>query len=285
MPFDEDLDEQDVHALEPDEQHAHAAMDLHHRHLSDEQVQTFEEYISEIFTAFGLDLTTPATKQTPQRFLRAMFDATEGYEGDPKLLTVFETECRGGPDCRLSQVIEGPIQFFGLCEHHALPFHGQAYLGYIAHEHIIGISKLTRLVRLFAKRFTVQERIRQQRLPPSGHVSEVHGAGGLSARAILEAVSRVRQSDMILVEGGPQLMGDFFVERCLDELFLTLAPQIAGRDENTQRPGFVAGKRFAPEHPVWGTLIGVKRGGSHLFLRYAFETAEHPEMHAKELSA
>src|SRR5437667_9083658 len=52
--------------------------------------------------------------------------------------------------------------FFSLCEHHALPFHGHAYVGYIAHEHIIGISKLTRLVRLFAKRFAVQERIGQQ---------------------------------------------------------------------------------------------------------------------------
>ena len=129
------------------------------------------------------------------------------------------------------------------------------------------------------------ERIRQQRLPPSVQVSEVQSAGGLSARAILEAVSRVRQGDMILVEGGPQLMGDFFAERCLDELFLTLAPQIAGRDENTQRPGLVAGKRFAPEHPLWGTLIGVKRGGSHLFLRYTFETGAHPKMDAKELSA
>ncbi len=43
-----------------------------------------------------------------------MFDSTEGYEGDPKLLKVFETECRGGPDCRLSQVVEGPIHFFAL---------------------------------------------------------------------------------------------------------------------------------------------------------------------------
>jgi len=91
-----------------------------------------------------------------------LFDSTEGYEGDPKLLTVFETECRGGPDCRLSQAIEGSIHFFSLCKHHALPFHGHAYVGYIAHEHIIGISKLTRLVRLFAKCFTVQERIGQQ---------------------------------------------------------------------------------------------------------------------------
>jgi GTP cyclohydrolase I len=78
------------------------------------------------------------------------------------LIKAFETECRGGPDCRLSQVIEGPIQFYALCEHHALPFYGRAYVGYIAHENIIGISKLTRLVHLFARRFTVQERIGQQ---------------------------------------------------------------------------------------------------------------------------
>jgi GTP cyclohydrolase I len=91
-----------------------------------------------------------------------LFDATEGYDGDPKLLRVFETECRGEPDCRLSPVIEGPISFFALCEHHALPFYGMAYVGYIPHEHIIGISKLTRMVRLFSRRFAVQERIGQQ---------------------------------------------------------------------------------------------------------------------------
>jgi GTP cyclohydrolase IA len=145
--------------LDLDEQYVHAAMDLRHRHISREQMHKFEGDVAAIFEAFGLDLNTPATKQTPQRFLRALFDATEGYDGDPKLLTVFDTECRGGPDCRLSQVIEGPIHFFGLCEHHALPFYGHAYVGYIAHEQIIGISKLTRLVRLFAKRFRVQERI------------------------------------------------------------------------------------------------------------------------------
>ena len=148
--------------FDPDEQDVRAVMHLHRRSISEEQMRKFEGDVAAIFEAFGLDLHTPATERTPQRFLQAMFDATEGYEGDPKLLTVFETECRGGPDCRLSQVIEGPIHFFSLCEHHALPFHGHAYVGYIAHEHIIGISKLTRLVRLFAKRFTVQERIGQQ---------------------------------------------------------------------------------------------------------------------------
>ncbi|HEY3269281.1 MAG TPA: GTP cyclohydrolase I [Armatimonadota bacterium] len=137
-------------------------LSIRHRDLSPEQVERFEGYAAEIFSALGLDLDTPATRDTPRRFIQAMLDVTAGYEGDPKLITVFETECRGDPDCRLGQVIEGPIRFFSLCEHHALPVFGIAYVGYIAHEHIIGISKLTRLVRLFAQRFTVQERLTQQ---------------------------------------------------------------------------------------------------------------------------
>ena len=132
------------------------------RPISVERIDKFESYAAEIFATLGLDLNTDATRATPRRFIQALIDATEGYDGDPKLVRVFETECRGGPDCRLSQVVEGPIQFFALCEHHALPFYGHAYVGYIAHEGIIGISKLTRLVRLFSKRFTVQERIGQQ---------------------------------------------------------------------------------------------------------------------------
>jgi GTP cyclohydrolase I len=161
--------------LDPDDQHFLESMHLHRRHLSEEQMRRYEGYMAEIFTAFGLDLNTSATRETPQRYIRALFDATEGYDGDPKLLKVFETECRGGPDCRLSQVVEGPIHFFGLCEHHALPFHGHAYVGYIAHEHIIGISKLTRLVRLFAKRFTVQERIGQRIADTLETMLEPHG--------------------------------------------------------------------------------------------------------------
>jgi GTP cyclohydrolase I len=138
------------------------SLKLQSRQISKETFNKFEGYIAEIFSAYGLDLDSPATKDTPRRFIEALFDATEGYDGDPKLLKIFGTECRGEPDCHLSQVIEGPIHFFSLCEHHAFPFYGMAYVGYIAYENIIGISKLTRMVRLFAKRFSVQERIGQQ---------------------------------------------------------------------------------------------------------------------------
>jgi riboflavin biosynthesis pyrimidine reductase len=115
------------------------------------------------------------------------------------------------------------------------------------------------------------QRIREHELPQLVQVEAVQQAGTISARRIVEAASAVRQSDIILLEGGPQLIGDFFAERCLDELFLTLAPQVAGRDNSSERPGLVEGQRFAPEYPIWGTLIGIKRAENHLFLRYAFE--------------
>lgn len=145
------------------------------RVIDEETWRKYEGYVAEIFSAFGMDLHTPGTERTPERFLRALLESTAGYEGDPKLLTAFPTECRGGPDCRISQVIEGPIPFFALCEHHALPFYGVAHVGYIAHEQIIGISKLTRLVRLFARRFTVQERIGQEMADTLVSLLEPHG--------------------------------------------------------------------------------------------------------------
>jgi GTP cyclohydrolase I len=147
------------------------------RDVGAEDWRRFEDSVAEIFSAFGMDLGTPGTKETPRRFLQALFDATSGYEGDAKLVTVFPTECRGGPDCRISQIIDVPISFFSLCEHHALPFHGTAHVGYVAHEAIIGISKLTRLVRVFAGRFTVQERIGQE---VADHLVELLGAHGVA---------------------------------------------------------------------------------------------------------
>jgi GTP cyclohydrolase I len=164
------------------------------RSVSPEKWKLFEGYAAEIFTAFGMDLDTAGTRTTPKRFLRALYDATSGYEGDPKLLTAFPTECRGGPDCNISQVIEGPIEFFSLCEHHALPFHGHAFIGYIAHEEIIGISKLTRLVRVFARRFTVQERVGVQIADELVRVLQPHGvAVHLSAMHLCTQMRGVRE--------------------------------------------------------------------------------------------
>lgn len=112
----------------------------------------------------------------------------------------------------------------------------------------------------------------KHQLPPRVNKVVAQTTTPISVPAILDAVVQHRPSDVILVEGGPALMADFFAEKYIDELFLTFAPQIAGRDRSLERPGFISGKMFAPEEPIWSQLAGVKRSGSHLFLRYMFES-------------
>ncbi len=115
------------------------------------------------------------------------------------------------------------------------------------------------------------KRLRRQSAPGSVGIRAIgRGAGAIPASAILGEVCRVSPGKLILVEGGPRLLGDFYAERLVDEQFLTLAPQIAGRDAGGRRLSLVMGKAFAPRDAPWGTLIDARQGGSHLFLRYSF---------------
>jgi len=121
-----------------------------------------------------------------------------------------------------------------------------------------------------------ERRIRKMDIPKSTQIAVGNDTASLTARGILNAIVSINPScDIILIEGGPHLMGEFFAERCLDELFLTLSPQVAGRESSIERLGIVAEKIFAPDHSLWGKLVSVKRGGSHLFLRYSFETVRY----------
>jgi GTP cyclohydrolase I len=145
------------------------------RQISKAQWRRMERHAAEILQTMGMRLDSPATRDTPRRFIHALFDATNGYEGDAKLVTAFPTECDGGPDCQISQIVQGPIAFHSICEHHAFPFFGQAWVGYIAHDRIIGISKLTRVVRLYASRFTVQERLGREVIGSLEGSLDAHG--------------------------------------------------------------------------------------------------------------
>ena len=190
-----------------------------HRTIDAADRLRLEGYVAEILTAMGMDLDTPGTVDTPRRYLQALFDATDGYEGDPKLLTAFPTECYGDASCELAQIVEGPIPFFALCEHHALPFHGHAYLGYVAHDQIIGISKLTRLVRVLTRRFGVQERMTHQ---IAVALSDLLGAHGVAIyieadhmctqmRGVREDSARTRTTAYRGVyERDPDLRAEFF---------------------------------------------------------------------------
>jgi riboflavin biosynthesis pyrimidine reductase len=76
--------------------------------------------------------------------------------------------------------------------------------------------------------------------------------------------------ELVLLESGPQLTGEFLAESALDELFLTLAPQVAGRAATSKRPGLVSDRLFAPDNSRWAELVSVRRAANHLFMRYRF---------------
>jgi riboflavin biosynthesis pyrimidine reductase len=116
-----------------------------------------------------------------------------------------------------------------------------------------------------------ERNLRRQRVPDTVQIRAVRSKGkAISARAVLDAVCRATSGKLILVEGGPRLIADFYAEGLLDDQFLTLSPQIAGRPIPDERISLVMGQTFAPRHPLWGTLADLRRNRSHLFLRYSF---------------
>lgn len=130
--------------------------------LTEGEREKFEGYAAEVFARIGMEIAAPGTRETPRRWLTALWDMTEGYDGDPKLSTIFPIECPTCPEAEKTHVVEGPIHFTGLCEHHVLPIRGSVWVGSLAESKLIGISKLTRIVRLYSKRFTCQERLSHQ---------------------------------------------------------------------------------------------------------------------------
>jgi len=82
---------------------------------------------------------------------------------------------------------------------------------------------------------------------------------------------------MLLHEGGPTLFGQFLSAEAVDELFVTLSPQIAGRKADAIRPALVQGVEFMPNCAPWFRLLSVRQKAEHLYLRYR-RTGSHPSM-------
>jgi len=101
---------------------------------------------------------------------------------------------------------------------------------------------------------------------------EVHAlnssSGTIAPLAILELLLSQFGVKTVLHEGGPTLFGQFLAEDAVDELFLTLAPQIAGREPDVTRPALVQGVQFLPDSAPWFQMVSVKEQGAYLYLRY-----------------
>jgi GTP cyclohydrolase IA len=115
-------------------------------------------HYSKIIELLGEDIEREGLVKTPIRVAKAMEFFTQGYDIDPKSIiqsAVFKEDYR-------QMVIVKDIDFYSLCEHHLLPFFGKAHVAYIPNGQITGLSKVVRIVDLFARRFQVQERLTTQ---------------------------------------------------------------------------------------------------------------------------
>jgi len=117
-----------------------------------------EEIYRELLLRFHEDPNRDGLVKTPERVEKAMAFLTQGYQQDPTSIlrgAMFDVEYD-------EMVIVKDIEMFSLCEHHMLPFFGRVHVAYIPNGKVIGLSKIPRLIEVFARRLQVQERMTQQ---------------------------------------------------------------------------------------------------------------------------
>ena len=125
---------------------------------SDDTTQAIAQHVEQLLVHMGENPNREGLKRTPHRVGEAMQFLTQGYNQDPEAIlkaALFEEDYR-------QMVVVKDITFYSLCEHHLLPFFGKVHVAYIPNGKITGLSKIARVVDVFARRLQVQERMTTQ---------------------------------------------------------------------------------------------------------------------------
>jgi len=131
------------------------------------------EHVKSILEALGEDPSREGLVQTPLRAAKALRYLTSGYETDVESIVngaLFTHECD-------EMVIVRDIEFFSMCEHHMLPFFGKIHVGYLPDKKVIGLSKIPRIVDMYARRLQLQERLTLQVAETLRDVLQPRGVG------------------------------------------------------------------------------------------------------------
>jgi GTP cyclohydrolase I len=134
---------------------------------------SFEDLVREMIVRLGEDPAREGLERTPERVHRALEQLTKGYKENAEAILRGALFTVGYDE----MVIVKDIEMFSLCEHHLLPFFGKVHIAYIPNGKVIGLSKLPRLVEVFARRLQVQERLTTQIAETIQSAIEPQGVG------------------------------------------------------------------------------------------------------------
>jgi GTP cyclohydrolase I len=179
--------------------------------------EKIEAATRELLLAIGEDPEREGLKGTPRRVAEAMAFLTSGYRADAQKLingAIFTQETN-------SMVIVKNIELYSLCEHHVLPFFGRCHIGYVPSGRVFGLSKLARLVDMYARRLQLQERLTEQVSQAIMDSIDAKGVGVMiEARHLCMMMRGVEKQNSVMVTSS--VLGTFRESVATREEFLAL---------------------------------------------------------------
>ena len=132
-----------------------------------------EELVRKLLIEIGEDPDREGLIKTPERYAKAMEFLTKGYSENAETIinnAIFSSEANNMIICR-------DIEVYSLCEHHMLPFFGRCHVGYVAKDKVLGVSKIARIVEMYARRLQIQERLTVQIAEEIKRAVDAEGVG------------------------------------------------------------------------------------------------------------
>ena len=148
-------------------------MNLQEFNPDNETTQFIAEHIQAVLQKLGEDPSREGLVKTPERYAKALAFLTKGYSENAETIinnAIFSSEANNMIICR-------DIEVYSLCEHHILPFFGRCHVGYVAKDKVLGVSKIARIVEMYARRLQIQERLTVQIAEEIRRAVDAEGVG------------------------------------------------------------------------------------------------------------
>jgi GTP cyclohydrolase IA len=176
-----------------------------------------EELIRELILEIGEDPNREGLQKTPHRVAEAWKFLTSGYRQNTEEIingAIFEAESN-------NMIISRDIEIYSLCEHHMLPFFGRCHIGYIANKHVLGLSKMARIVDLLSRRLQIQERLTAQIAKEIMEATQAEGVGVvIECRHLCSMMRGVEKQNSVMTTSS--VLGSFLTDSITRTEFLKL---------------------------------------------------------------